>query len=414
MKRLNIFSLLLASTLLASCNQQEPAGRPVTNEAAYVVLDESLRQLKDDFNAHRGKIRQLFVVGGTCGICLRGMADLNDAFVERMQSDPRMHTMVVHVPTLGAEEQHVLPAIPLLDGPRVSHYWDPAGNTGDRVSEALDIDVYAWDVWLAYGLDAEWQDVIPPAPDFWQHQLGSLDDDLRLDAEEFAARSMAMVQDIPAAALDDPDPAELLTLADGTVITEVMQPRGVAIQQHIMGTGGFRNHIRIRRISGSGTATFQDRSAPFQIEMDRQAGLSYDPEPAWLPAELSEALLNSFEINDMLVSWKAKGHYIRKDGMVKLKDILTWKLHVTQASGQRWVLYVSSHTGDIVLRTLVDENGEKLFSIRASGFREVDGFRLPFEKEYLSAEGNTLAVESYREITIDAPSESDSPTVATH
>src|SRR5262249_33240227 len=73
-----------------------------TSQKPYVVLDESLGQLRADFNANAGKVRLLYIVGPTCGICLRGLSDLQEALYSKRGDDPRMITYVIHVPTLGA------------------------------------------------------------------------------------------------------------------------------------------------------------------------------------------------------------------------------------------------------------------------------------------------------------------------
>ena len=112
-----LFSVIIPMVLITACGQQSSQDEvwAVKSEAdtkSYVVLEESLQQLKDDFNANKGKIRLLFIVGDTCGICLRGVADLNDAFISRAQNDDRLLTLVVHVPALGAQEKHVPAATP--------------------------------------------------------------------------------------------------------------------------------------------------------------------------------------------------------------------------------------------------------------------------------------------------------------
>ena len=118
----NVF--VVASLLLAACGQQSniPGSTESGQDASadynsYVVLGEDLQQLKDDFNANKGRVRLMFLSGPTCGICLRGMADLNDAFIAEAQNDDRLITFVVHVPALGAKEEHVADTIPLLNGP---------------------------------------------------------------------------------------------------------------------------------------------------------------------------------------------------------------------------------------------------------------------------------------------------------
>ena len=108
--------------LLAACAQEAPT--PTTNVAgkpAYITLNEDLSQLKADFNAMTDKVRLVFISGPSCGICLRGMDDLNEAIVASLQNDPRIHTFVLYVPTLGAKEKHVAAAVPLMQGPRINH-----------------------------------------------------------------------------------------------------------------------------------------------------------------------------------------------------------------------------------------------------------------------------------------------------
>ena len=136
------YTLIAASFLLTACDQQsdspgnqEAGSDTPANDNSYVVLGEDLQQLKDDFNANEGRVRLMFLSGPTCGICLRGMADLNDAFIAASQNDERLVTFVVHVPALGAREEHVADTIPLLNGPRVHHYWEETGIIGIHYSD---------------------------------------------------------------------------------------------------------------------------------------------------------------------------------------------------------------------------------------------------------------------------------------
>jgi hypothetical protein len=54
-----------------------------------VVLDGSLSALEADFNAQAGKVRLLFIIGPTCGPCLRGLDDMNDALGDIVRNDSR-------------------------------------------------------------------------------------------------------------------------------------------------------------------------------------------------------------------------------------------------------------------------------------------------------------------------------------
>jgi hypothetical protein len=104
--------------LLAACSPETPIATAGSEALpAYVTLDSNLTQLKADFNSTSNKLRLVFISGPSCGICLRGMDDLNRSIVASLQNDPRVHTFVVYVPALGAEEKHVQAAIPLMTGP---------------------------------------------------------------------------------------------------------------------------------------------------------------------------------------------------------------------------------------------------------------------------------------------------------
>ncbi len=94
------------------------------------MLDKSLSRLRADFNANVGKVRMLYIVGPTCGICLRGMSDLQEAVYSKKGDNPRMVTFVVHVPTLGAHEANVAPAARLITNVHTTHYWEETGITG--------------------------------------------------------------------------------------------------------------------------------------------------------------------------------------------------------------------------------------------------------------------------------------------
>ena len=105
-------SLIVGTALLTVMPfAASPADVP---QKPYVVLDKNLSQLRADFNANVGKVRMLYIVGPTCGICLRGMSDLQEAVYSKKGDDPRLVTFVIHVPTLGAREANVAPASRLI------------------------------------------------------------------------------------------------------------------------------------------------------------------------------------------------------------------------------------------------------------------------------------------------------------
>ena len=88
--------LTLALFLSACGGSSGPTPMAASGEQAarYQVIGDDLQALKDDFNANEGRVRLLFLSGPTCGICLRGMADLNDAFLAASQADDRLVTYI--------------------------------------------------------------------------------------------------------------------------------------------------------------------------------------------------------------------------------------------------------------------------------------------------------------------------------
>lgn len=165
------------------------AARPAQQHKPYVVLDRSLSQLRADFNANAGKVRLLYIVGPTCGICLRAMSDLQEELYSRKPDDPRMVTFVVYVPTLGAREKNVVPASQLISNAHTTFYWEETGIIGRLMQQALGVNIYIWDFYAIYGPRAAWlEDGPPPAPDFYQHQAYGLPTERRLDASVFAGK----------------------------------------------------------------------------------------------------------------------------------------------------------------------------------------------------------------------------------
>jgi len=191
-------SLILVTALLALMPlAASPADAP---QKSYVVLDKSLSRLRADFNANVGKVRMLYIVGPTCGICLRGMSDLQETVYSKKGDDPRMVTFVVHVPTLGAHEANVAPAARLITNVHTTHYWEETGITGKLMQQVMGVDRYVWDFWTIYGPDAQWPDAGSlPAPDFWQHQLDGLPREKKLDAVTFAAKVDEFLAQVPVA-----------------------------------------------------------------------------------------------------------------------------------------------------------------------------------------------------------------------
>ncbi len=427
----NLITFFVVSLILMACGPA--AGPEVAVHSSYVVLDDELQQLKDDFNDNEGRVRLLFISGPTCGICLRGMADLNDAFIAASQNDDRLVTFVVQVPALGAREEHVAAVIPLLDGPRVHHYWNEGGIIGQHYTEVMDVDIYVWDFWMIYGPNARWDGLLPPVPDYYEHQLAGTSSKYRrfpreklLDAERFAKEARKYIDDVDTSRFAEQGEIELdesERLADGTVIPVVAQPRNVAVRQHIIGRGGYKNLKRIQTIDKHGQIEADEKSYALTIHSTRPnltrrsltvgdrvivAELTGQGEvivnandDRVLPADLETKLLRSFEFDGLFVEWPSKGHELEMIGMLKIGDVLAWKLHLLQKTGPGWHLYVNSHGGALLRADMLDENGDPEYSIRQSDFRATSGFMFAHRIEYFDGAGHSLGVEIIDEIALE-------------
>ena len=425
-------AMLACALLLVSCvDEQAPPAAPDEEQAAqYEVLDADLQVLKDEFNANEGRVRLMFLSGPTCGICLRGMADLNDAFLAARQNDDRLVTFVVHVPTLGAREDHVAETIPLLQGPRIHHYWEDSGIIGQHYSEVMDVFMYVWDFWAIYGPDARWEGTLPPKPDYFEHQLGSTSGrsrgfprELVLNASRFAGKAVEYVDGVDTnhfvnEAGSSAD--EAVQLADGTEIPFVAQPRNVAVRQHIIGRGGYANLKRVQSVQATGTLEAGDKKYALTVktqrpnsirrelslgdqssvaENSRDKAIVDETVERGLPTELEATLLNQFEFDGLFVEWPDKGHEVSIAGMRKFGAVLAWRLRLQQNDGPAWNMFIDSHSGDLVSMELL-ANEEVQLSIGQSDFRDVSGLRYPHRIEYRGSDNELIARETYDSIVV--------------
>lgn len=92
--------------------------------------------------------------------------------LDQERSD-RLRAYAVWVPMVRGMARHVPQASRELPDARAAHYWDGEGQLMDGYQQVLGISERAWDVFLVYGPDARWEGEAPPAPLYWEHQLGT-------------------------------------------------------------------------------------------------------------------------------------------------------------------------------------------------------------------------------------------------
>ena len=213
MRRIRTAWAVLAHTVaailalgVAGCGHADSGKAPVSAAPTYTALDDSGGSLRRDFNQARGTVRLLFVVDPVCPTCLRGLADLDDALLDGTQ-DPRLQIFVVHEPVIGGTADKIRGAATLLHNPHVRHYWNADGGFGRLLGDAVALKrdnqpVYAWDVWMIYGPDAEWNDAGPPRPLQLMYQLPPVQNPAFtfLDSKAFAQQVRTLLAALPATA----------------------------------------------------------------------------------------------------------------------------------------------------------------------------------------------------------------------
>lgn len=164
-----------------------PAASP---DDGYTVIDTDLTDLRARFNEDRGKVRAVFLASPTCGICLRGVAELQKAMLDQIEADDLV-VYVIWSSQLGAEQKHVQPGMRLIGDPRTVHYWDPDQLLGIAYQPVFDISVPIWDYWLLYDREVEWAEETPPTPNWYEYQGRPFGrpEELQLDADRFAEKT---------------------------------------------------------------------------------------------------------------------------------------------------------------------------------------------------------------------------------
>ena len=130
--------------------------------------------LRAQFNATPAEaVRVVALLSPTCIVCQYGAGVVRTLF----QVTPNMALtgLVVWVPMMDADtvDEARKEAARFFDD-RVTHLWDGQRMVGDAFADTLGLTGTAWDVYLLYPAGVRWESALPPAPEFWMHQLPSV------------------------------------------------------------------------------------------------------------------------------------------------------------------------------------------------------------------------------------------------
>ena len=120
-------------------------------------------------------------------MCRQGASVIQKQVLDTIK-DPSVRVYVVWVPILATD--HSAPdegTLSLLPDKRASHFWDAKRMLPEQFQTPLGLPTTtpAWDVYLIYPPGVKWGQE-PPAPVYWQHQLGRVTNAPRLDGKSFA------------------------------------------------------------------------------------------------------------------------------------------------------------------------------------------------------------------------------------
>jgi len=103
-------------------------------------------------------------------------------------SDDRLRAYIIWLPMFPGDSQGwAKTRSDEFSDKRVSYYWDGDRLTGKEWQKVLGTKSLAWDIYLLYGVESQWNKE-PAAPDFWMHQLGGVTNAPHLDAPTFEAK----------------------------------------------------------------------------------------------------------------------------------------------------------------------------------------------------------------------------------
>jgi len=189
---LTLFSaLFLFNTLQAHAQQQ-----------TLPALDQKLDPLRTRFNQDVGKVRLIVIVDPTCPPCRWGASEIQKDVMEAIRSD-RLAVYVVWIPVLNFQDEPTLQKNGLKESSRLSdsraiHYIDPHGFSGKEYSSILNFPYHspAWDVYLAFGPEARW-DNLAPSPTDWMYQGEGFDRARLLDGRKMAEAVQKLLANSP-------------------------------------------------------------------------------------------------------------------------------------------------------------------------------------------------------------------------
>lgn len=119
-----------------------------------------------------------------------------------------------------------------------------------------------------------------------------------------------------------------------------------------------------------------------------------------LSADAERALRETYDFDTPILDLERNRHSYTPIGMVKLPGFLAWKLRADLPQGYHRIVYIDSHTGDVVKFSILNAKGAKVLDVVQHDFRVIEGLRLPFAVDYRGPGGEDLADDRFQRIEV--------------
>lgn len=155
---------------LETCSSMPKVDVPKVKSKNLKVLT-SLDQLKGTFNNQTDNVRFVAILSSSCGWCLQGAQAVQKAVIKKM-SDKDITVIIVWTNMLESDdEESAYYAASIFKDPSIIQFFDAENKFGDMVARKLNPKgEKAWDIYMFYEKDVEWNADIPRPFDY-AHQL---------------------------------------------------------------------------------------------------------------------------------------------------------------------------------------------------------------------------------------------------
>jgi len=165
--------------------------------------------------------------------------------------------------------------------------------------------------------------------------------------------------------------------------------------------GSERYPLEVHNTRPDWTRTLIKIGASSTVEISKSnGGMTIDGAPPGLAIEDERALLETFDFDTPAIAWEEKRQVFKPLGVQKLPGMLTWKILADRPGGYHRVLYLDTHTGDIVKFTIINARGARVLDVVPHDYRLIEGIRVPFAIDYRDAGGTLLAGDRFDRVEV--------------